>query len=197
MSDVLVLRNHFNGETFTFPPETHGSAARFACELEPGGSGGGDGLLHVHPVACETFQVTQGCLGVTIDNIHHLVRAGECVIVRPGQRHRFRNESPGRTNFVVEFTPAQRHREFFMTFARLTDDRPSWFSPSGKPNLLLTALMLHRFSGHLYLAHLPIWLQRAAFALLARVAVLLGYELQAADPSPPARTQSRTPRPTT
>jgi hypothetical protein len=42
---------------------------------------------------------------------------------------------------------------------------------------LLTALVLHRYRGHLYLASHPVWLQKLVFGMLAPLARLLGYGL--------------------
>jgi hypothetical protein len=52
-----------------------------------------------------------------------------------------------------------------------------WFTKHGKPSPLLTALVLHRYRGHLYLASHPVWLQKLVFGMLAPLARLLGYGL--------------------
>ena len=175
-AEAITLRNAFNGETFVFPADP-GTAevTRFDVRLEPGGSGGGNALRHVHPLAEERLTVRAGCLVVTIAGEEHRVVAGQSVVVPRGAAHFFRNGGSEAAEITIAFSPPQRHRGFFMAFAALAERRPQWFSAKGDPHLLLIALHLHRFAGHLYLAGPPVWLQRLVFAVLAPVARLCGY----------------------
>jgi len=174
----VVLRNSFNGETFTFPPTSNDrDVAAFSCSLEPEGSGGGNAMLHIHPHARETFRVRTGCLLVHIDGADRLIFAGDSITIEAGEKHRFYNHSIGPTKFDVEFSPAQRHRDFFMTFGQLTERKPQWFSHKGKPDFLLMALMLHEFRDHLYLAAVPTKAQKLLFALATPLALMCGYRL--------------------
>ena len=51
-----ISRNNFNGETFIFSArQDDPGKASFKVQLDPGGSGGGSALVHVHPTADETF----------------------------------------------------------------------------------------------------------------------------------------------
>ena len=172
----ITLRNAFNGETFIFPDDPGVSdVTRFDVLLEPGGSGGGNALRHVHPQAEERFTVRAGCLVVVIAGEEHRLAAGQSAVVPRGAPHFFRNGGGDVAEFTVAFAPAQQHRRFFMAFAALAERRPGWFSAQGDSHLLLIALHLHRFADHLYLAGPPVWLQKLAFALLAPMARLCGY----------------------
>jgi mannose-6-phosphate isomerase-like protein (cupin superfamily) len=173
-----ILRNTFNGETFIFPARQDDPAvARFTVQLNPGGTGGGNGLVHVHPVADETFSVVAGRLEIIIAGQHAMLYPGETLTIPRGRPHYFANASAGQTTAAVSFSPVQRHLQFFRTFATLTQAHPNWFSAKGDPHLLLIALVLHTYPDHLYLSGPPFWLQKALFAVLARIAIWRGYSL--------------------
>jgi mannose-6-phosphate isomerase-like protein (cupin superfamily) len=168
---TTTIRNAFNGETFIFPArQGDPSMAQFTIQLDPGGSGGGNALVHVHPVADETFTVLTGLLEVVIAGKHETLYPGESLTVPRGRPHYFVNAGDGRTTAVVSFSPPQRQVQFFTSFATLTQDDPEWFSPKGDPHVLLIALMLHSYPDHLYLSGPPVWLQKILFRLLARLA---------------------------
>jgi mannose-6-phosphate isomerase-like protein (cupin superfamily) len=175
----LIIRNTFNGETFIFSNvQNHPMQTRFRCILEKGGSGGGNALAHIHPLADETFEVESGRMVVVIDGCEHVVEAGKTITVPRGTPHCFRNGGIGPAEMNVVFTPAQNHREFLVNFATLVEKRPQWFSAKGDPNFLLIALVLHTYRNHLYLAGIPIVLQKVLFACLAPIARLRGYQLE-------------------
>jgi mannose-6-phosphate isomerase-like protein (cupin superfamily) len=175
----LILSNAFNGETFIFSnkPDEAG-IARFDVVLEPGGSGGGDALVHVHPVGSETFKVRTGYLAIVMNGQEQMVGAGQSVTVPPGTPHSFKNGGDTPLKFTAEFSPAQHQRHFYMNFGRLAQYRSEWFSAKGEPNLLLIALTFNTYRDHLYLAGIPIVLQKILFALLAPVARIRGYRLE-------------------
>ena len=60
----------------------------------------------------------------------------------------------------------------------LTKKRPEWFSAEGDPNLLLIALLLHSYRDHLYLAGIPVFVQKLIFAALSPLARVRGYRLE-------------------
>lgn len=68
-------------------------------------------------------------------------------------------------------------RRLFKNFAVLTEMHPEWFSPKGDPSLLLIALVLHTYRNHLYLAGVPVLLQKVLFAMLSPIARIRGYRL--------------------
>jgi mannose-6-phosphate isomerase-like protein (cupin superfamily) len=177
--DALILRNAFNDETFIFPNHLDQyNAICFDVALGEDGSGGADGLEHIHPQADETFIVRSGRLKVVIHGEIHMVNERESVTIRRGVPHYFVNGHKGETEFSVIFDPPQQQRGFFANFAAMTERRQRWFSARGKPHLLLMALVLHRYRDHLYVAGQPVWLQKLIFATLAPVARLFGYRLE-------------------
>ena len=136
-----------NKETFIFTGRTDDAeVARFDVVLGKGGSGGGNALVHVHPL-----------------------------VVPRGRPHYFLNGWDGDTEFTVEFRPAQQHLLFFANFARLTAEHPEWFSAKGDPDFLLISASLDTFRDHIYLARPPVFVQKLMFAALAPIARLVGY----------------------
>ncbi|AWM01703.1 cupin domain-containing protein [Bradyrhizobium amphicarpaeae] len=172
------LRNAFNKETFVFCGLLDNrDIARFGVILENGGSGGGNALVHVHPCADEHFSVRSGRVKFVVDGREQVVEAGGSVTVPRGRSHYFANAGDGHAELEVSFTPAQQHLRFFANFVTLTMKQPKWFSGAGDPNVLLIALVLHEYRDHMYLAGVPIWLQKLLFAVLAPIARLAGYRL--------------------
>lgn len=173
-----VLRNDFNQETFIFTNTDDPNVARFDVILGKGGSGGGNALVHVHPLAEERFLVASGRIKVVVDGREQLVGPGEQAVVPPGRPHYFINAWDGDTEFTVEFRPGQQHLLFFSNFARLTAEHPEWFSAKGDPDFLLIAASLHRFRDHTYLAKPPVLIQKLLFALVTPIAKLAGYRFE-------------------
>jgi mannose-6-phosphate isomerase-like protein (cupin superfamily) len=173
-----VVRNAFNKETFIFSGTDDPEVARFDVILGKGGSGGGNALVHVHPFAEERFVVRAGRIKVVVEGREQLVGPGQEAVVPRGKPHFFMNAWDGDTELTVEFRPPQQHLLFFYNFARLTADRPEWFSKQGDPKFLLIAATLGRFKDHIYLARPPIVVQKILFAVLAPVARRLGYDFE-------------------
>jgi mannose-6-phosphate isomerase-like protein (cupin superfamily) len=175
----LTLCNAFNKETFVFSgPVDDPTVARFDVVVEQGGSGGGNALVHVHPHADEHYTVKSGQIKVVIAGEEHVVGPGERTVIPRGKPHFFTNIGEGGAEITIEFTPAQQHLRFFANFASLAAKQTQWFSKQGDPHFLLIALVLHAYREHLYLAQLPIFLQKLIFALLSPLARLRGYRME-------------------
>lgn len=77
---------------------------RSVLDIEVGGGGGVMG--HFHDVHQERIEVLAGTIEVTIDGVTRQVRAGDAVVVEPGQSHLWRNASPTEVlRFRGTFTP--------------------------------------------------------------------------------------------
>ncbi|MEQ1653347.1 MAG: cupin domain-containing protein, partial [Hyphomicrobium sp.] len=87
----LVIKNAFNNEIFIFSGAPGNfSHASFDVVLGEGGTGGGNAMVHVHPLADETFAVSSGRLKVVMaGKVHkvHIVGAGEKITVPRGTPH--------------------------------------------------------------------------------------------------------------
>jgi quercetin dioxygenase-like cupin family protein len=178
VSEGHRIRNAFNGETFIFTHVREDSDS-FQCDvlIEPGGMLTGSGMHHIHPSADEEFIVKAGCLVLSIRGERRLLMPGERFFVARGVPHHFRNGHDGETLFTTRFTPGQQFLRFFLNMASGTANHPEWYDERGEPPLLLRALALHRYAGHGYAAHIPVWLQKILFAVLAPIASLKGYRL--------------------
>ena len=172
-----ALVNPFNREIFIFTKPENPEVAEFEVRLGPGGSGGGNALLHVHPKADEEFKVRSGRLHVCVAGVDHALGPGQTIIVPRGTAHSFANARDGDTELVIRFTPGQNHLRFFLAFATAAQTHPEWFRPEGEPKLLGMALALHTYKDHLYLAGPPIWIQKMVFAVLSPLARMAGYRV--------------------
>ncbi|WP_238313225.1 cupin domain-containing protein [Methylobacterium crusticola] len=178
------MTNPFNGETFVFTQvDEVPEFAQFDVHLARGGMLTGTGMHHVHPYADEAFTVREGKLILSIDGVRRTLEPGQGFLVRRGVPHHVRNGHDGETLFTCRFTPGHQYLRFFLNMALGAERHPERYDPRGEPPLVLRALALHAYAGHGYTAALPIWFQRALFALLAPVARLRGYRLDV----PPVR----------
>lgn len=173
------LCNEFNGETFVF---THGiddpDNATFDVILQPGGSGGGNALEHVHPLADEHFTVRRGAITVSVGGVRKTIQAGETMTVPHGAAHFFMNAVDETTEITIRFTPAGQQLRYFANFAFLASRRTQWFAANGAPHFLLMALVLSTYKDCLYLSRVPIPLQKLLFAVCAPIARMKGYRVE-------------------
>ena len=133
-----VIRNAFNKETFIFSgPIDDPAVAMFEVVLEEGGTGGGNAIVHIHPLADEQFTVTSGRLKVVIADREQLLGPGETAVVPRGAPHYFANATDGQTVFKVEFRPAQQHVRFFANFATATTKHPRLVLGEGRAEAAL------------------------------------------------------------
>lgn len=170
--------NPFNHQTFIFTkPYEKEAVAEFDVLLGRGGSSSVKDTAHIHPKSDEFFTVQSGLLKVFIDGEEHLVRPGETIKVPRGTPHYFRNGHEDETLMTLRFTPGMKFLRFFLNFATATAERPEWFDENGEGPLLLAALAFHAFPDQVYVAGVPIWLQKMLFAVLSPIARLAGYSL--------------------
>lgn len=185
------LRNEFNKETFIF---THGisdgAIAEFDVHLDPGGSGGGNAMEHIHPHADERFTVSRGAITVSVNGVSHHVAAGESFTVPMGSSHCFRNAVDDTTELTIRFSPSGQQLRFFANFATIVSQKREWFKPDGTPHFLLMALVLAAYRDCYFVAGPPFWLQRIIFGALAPLARLRGYS-NAIAPLPDASPECR------
>ena len=61
---------------------------------------------HYHKVIEEIYYVTGGEGVMIIDGVEQKIVVGDAVVIRPGERHSVRNESPAALRMIVTCTPA-------------------------------------------------------------------------------------------
>jgi mannose-6-phosphate isomerase-like protein (cupin superfamily) len=156
--------------------DTDGRRFRFDMWLDPPARSHGP-MLHVHPEQDEDLAVVSGRLGVVVDGDSDTLEAGESVTVPKGVPHRFWNAGSGTLHVVGEVRPALRTEEFMrVTYGLARDGRST---PSGMPlNPLRLAPLVERYDDMLYLARLPVSIQKRAVSLLAPVGRAVGYDTE-------------------
>lgn len=153
--------------------DTDGAYARFEMWLAPPPDSHGP-LRHVHPEQAEYLEVREGTLGIWHDGVTRYLRPGESATVPAGDPHRFWNAGDGELHLVGEVRPALRTEPFmYVTYGV---GRDFAVTGSGMPlNPLRLAPILDTYDDLLYLAFLPIWLQRLGIRALAPLGRLLGH----------------------
>lgn len=162
------------GETFTFlktAADTNGKLLQIYMTIAPRGGAKG-APAHIHPIQEERFYLKKGEITFLLNGEQFTQRAGESVIVPPGAAHTWRNETDQEAEFVLEFEPALQWEAVFEGLCSLS--RQGKLSADGKVNPLQLAMSLNKYKDHMYIAGLPVGLQKVFFAGLAVIGRLMG-----------------------
>jgi len=175
------------GETIACPPAgqeitfletaegTDGEYIRVASTLA-GESGRAHALRHVHPQQTETVTVQSGTLGVEKNGDRRTLTDDEQVTFEPEDTHAYWNAGDGKLRIEIELRPAMQ-TEQFMRFG-LGLSQVGRTTRSGIPlNPLRLGLLMDEFEGHLYVAGIPVALQRLGAKILGPMARAWGYSL--------------------
>lgn len=130
---------------------------------------------HLHTSLAENFIVAEGTLSLLVNGEKKLLRPGESLLVNPGTPHKPFNETDSRVVIRPPLTPEYALSEQFTVF--LTQAY-GFFDESESNNQPPKALLqMSRFSPKygLWLADLPVPLQKALFFVISPTARLLGY----------------------
>jgi mannose-6-phosphate isomerase-like protein (cupin superfamily) len=167
-----VIENPVTGERMTFLKtafDTKGMRLEVRLQLQPNAH---NASAHVHPRQVERITVLDGELHLALGGEpERTLSAGETVTIGSGVPHYWENRTGRLVEARVEYEPALNTEEFFETFFAL--GRAGRTDAAGVPGLLQISLSAPHFG--IYLAQLPVWLQKAAFSLLGPLALLLGY----------------------
>jgi mannose-6-phosphate isomerase-like protein (cupin superfamily) len=154
--------------------DTDGEYARFEMWLAAPPSSHGP-MRHVHPEQDEHLAVRDGRLGVRHDGDVQYCCAGESITIPAGDPHRFWNAGEGELHLVGEVRPALDTERFMYVTYGLGRDYTA--TPSGMVlNPLRLAPVLDEYDDLLYLAVLPVPVQRFGVALFAILGRALGYD---------------------
>lgn len=170
---------------------------RSVLDIEVGGGGGVMG--HFHDVHQERIEVLEGVIEVTLDGVTRQVRAGDHVVVEPGQSHLWRNASGTEVmRFRGTFTPG--HPGFEAALQVLFGlARDGETKPSGFPKRLSDLALLVKWNQGLptgparLLAPLLAWIARRAEASGRAAELLRRYGVE--DPAPASAPASAASRP--
>jgi quercetin dioxygenase-like cupin family protein len=141
---------------------------------------GGGVTPHVHPALEERFRILSGNPTFLAGRKWKRVPAGETVVVPPGVRHAYRNDTDEEVHFVCEARPASTLQEFLEDATELA--RTGKLTRLGLPKsfdaLLRAAVMVERYRDMVVLGFPPlppVFVQRLLFPPLARLGERRGY----------------------
>lgn len=174
-----TLQNPATRETYTFleqARDTDGELLRLRWSAESGGVVG----EHVHPLQEERFEVTEGCLTVSLEGDETTCAVGEAIAVPPGKRHFFANRGTERVAAILELRPALRMEEVFESLAGFA--REGKAGPGGLPrNFLQLAAFAWAFRHEIRGPRPPWALQLVVLPRLAAAAQILGFRAHRED----------------
>jgi quercetin dioxygenase-like cupin family protein len=150
--------------------DTGGALLRLELFAAPGGFVAAE---HVHPNQEERFEVRAGTLGLRVDGVERVLRAGDVAVVPPGRPHAWWNAGDDEARLLGELRPALRTEMFFETFFGLAQDGK--VNRKGLPNLLQLAVLMREYPEEIRLARPSAGMQKALFGPLALAGRLLGY----------------------
>lgn len=165
------VSNPYTKETVTFlktTEETNGEYLLFRTDLPPD-----NGIfLHYHTELVETFEGISGNLEVKIDGKKIILKPGEKLDIPLHKVHSFYNPSSEFISFTAEIRPAGTFESFVRCSYGLDTDGRSFYMPFLKQyvpkNILLLGTLFKM--GQFYVPYLPIFLQKAFFGVLAKLA---------------------------
>jgi len=139
-------------------------------------SGSHGPMLHVHPEQDESLTVKSGRMGLSHDDETETLTGGETAVVPAGDPHRFWNAGSETLHIRGSVTPGLRTEAFMrITYGLARDGDP--VTPSGMPlNALRLAVLLSEYDDMLWLAALPLWVQRFGVGLVATLGRAAGYD---------------------
>jgi mannose-6-phosphate isomerase-like protein (cupin superfamily) len=137
-------------------------------------------VKHVHPQQEETLTVQTGTMGTDHDGTRDTLGPDESVTFGAGDAHAFWNAGTEELRIEVELRPAMQ-TDLFMRFA-FGLSKVGWTTRSGIPlNPLRLGLLMDEFDSHLYLAGIPVPIQKLGARTLGPLARLCGYSLDLDD----------------
>ncbi|HEX5474609.1 MAG TPA: cupin domain-containing protein [Vicinamibacterales bacterium] len=187
-----VAENPVTGERMVFlrtAADTHGQLLRFDHFLKIGGFGPNE---HIHPLQEEHFHVVEGRMGVVLDGQEHILEEGSDIAIPPGARHTWWNAGDIELHQITEFRPARSFEVFAETLAALGREEGIY---KGLRLTLQFAVLSSSCPDNVYVTKppVPVWVQKLAYPILARIAALFGYRrryLQYALPEPGSSARS-------
>lgn len=169
-----VIENPVTGEHLAFlvtAGDSDGKLLRFEVTARPQAVGPPE---HVHPRAHERYELKEGRLHVRLEGKERIVEAPANVHIPAGAPHTFWNGGDEPARMVIDFQPAGTFEDFLVTLYDLAADGKT--NARGVPNPLQMAVIAERHLDDIHLARPPVAIQRFAFALLAPIGRLAGFQ---------------------
>lgn len=171
-----TIENPQSGERVVFrvtTQESGGQLLQFDFYLREGAK---QPSSHRHMAQESRFKVISGKLGARLGGgKDRIYEPGETLIVPCGTHHQVWNASEGEVHALVDFEPAGNFEQFLETaFGLMRDGKMHGHGAIPRP-ILHVALLSS--ANQLYISGLPLFLQRPAISLMAKLAKLRGYRL--------------------
>jgi quercetin dioxygenase-like cupin family protein len=190
MSIALISKRHLNmvkagdvvvsaatGETFQFvqtSADTDGRLLQIDMIIAPGG-GAKAAPMHIHPKSEERFYIQKGELTYVMNGKQGVAKAGDTVIIPPNVPHTWFNDTDRELLFRVEIEPAMDMEKLFEGLGGAVQAGVIVEGKQASPFLL--AMTIHKYPDNLYLAGVPVWLQKPVMAVLAWIGChIVGYQ---------------------
>ncbi len=176
ISKGQTLVNAMTGEQMTFlhtSADTDGEYVLIELRAEPMAF---VAAAHVHPAQVETFEIVSGTLAARVAGKEITARAGDVLVVEPGQAHKWWNagEEDEELVFRCEVRPALQFESLIETMFALAAAGKT--NKKGMPNPFRLAVIAQAHFDTVRLPFPPALLQRISLALGAPLGRLLGYE---------------------
>jgi quercetin dioxygenase-like cupin family protein len=168
-----TITNPITGESMTFVTTSHESDGEYV-EIELRADP--DAFVaaaHVHPAQTETFEVIEGTLAATVAGKTLEAKAGDVLVVEPGQAHKWWNGGESELVFRCRISPALQFESLIETMFALASDGKT--NKKGMPNPFRLAVIADAHLNTIVLPFPPVWMQKAALAVGAPLGRLLGY----------------------
>ncbi|MBC7811786.1 MAG: cupin domain-containing protein [Burkholderiales bacterium] len=172
--DIMV--SAATGETFKFiktAADTNGELLQIDMVIAPGG-GAKAVPAHIHPIQEERFYIKSGQIKFELNGEEFITGPGETVIVPAGASHTWSNATDDEATFLLEMQPALDWEVIFETLCAVSQQ--GLLGPDGKSSLIGTAVVFDKYKDHMYIAGMPIGLQKVMFAVLGTVGRMMGHK---------------------
>jgi quercetin dioxygenase-like cupin family protein len=171
-----IMTSPATGETFRFiktAADTNGELLQIDMVIAPGG-GAKAVPPHIHPIQEERFYIKTGQIKFLLNGEEFVAGSGETVIVPAGAAHTWSNATSGEATFLLEMEPALDWEVLFETLCAVSQQ--GMLGQDGKSSPLGMAVVLNKYKDHMYVAGMPIGLQKVLFAAMAVIGRLLGHK---------------------
>jgi quercetin dioxygenase-like cupin family protein len=184
-----TISNPLSREHITFVKtarDTNGQLLVFDCRVAP------DGIrlsAHAHGNQEERFTMLSGTLHVLLGENLHVLAPGQTLVLPARIQHQWWNASEREAHFRVEVTPPLELDAMLEAICGMARDGK--LNASGMPTNLFDAANLARLSD-LYVAGIPVWMQKVMVELLSALGLLLGHDPDFRRYRAPSRNKSAT-----
>jgi quercetin dioxygenase-like cupin family protein len=168
-----TITNPLTREHITFlktARDTGGQLLAFDCRVAPGGI---RLPAHAHGNQEERFTMLSGTLHVLLGEKLHVLSAGQTLVLPARIQHQWWNASEDEVHFRVEVAPSLELEAMLEAVCGMARDGK--LNAAGMPTNLFEMVNLARLSD-IYVAGIPVWLQKIIVDMISAIGLLLGYD---------------------